>query len=175
MQPRYFIGITLPESLSEKIAKAQTELFGGHKVMEPLAAHITLLHPNILMTLSPLYFIPKVKEIAGTELPIDVELTKTTLFDERVLHIAVKSPELSALQQKLVELLPDDIRARYEVGRSFMPHVTLAQAKPLQKLDPALIEQMKKRIDPLLPKKFEAASLSQFTWIRPRKYRIQSV
>jgi 2'-5' RNA ligase len=175
MQPRYFIGITLPDSLSEKITLAQHELFSTHKVMEPLTPHITLLHPNILMTLSPLYFLPKVKEIADAELPIAIELSKTAIFDDRVLHIAVKSPGLLALQKKLVGLLPDDIRARYEVGRDYTPHVTLAQAKPLQGLDPLLVEQLQARVDSLLPKTFETANISKFTWIRPRKYKIQHV
>lgn len=175
MQPRYFIGITLPDPLSETIAAAQKRFIHDDKVMDPLVLHITLLHPNILMTLSPLYFLPLAKQIADAALPITIELTETAMFDDRVLHIAVKSPELLLLQKKLVDLLPDDIRARYEVGRTFTPHVTVAQAKPLQKLDPTLIEQCKKEIDPLLPMTFMAVNLSQFTWIRPRKYSIRTI
>lgn len=175
MQSRYFIGITLPEKLAKDIAHIQEQLLHGQNVMEPLVPHITLLHPNILMTLSPLYFIPLVQESANSSLPVRVELTKTALFDDRVLHIAVKSSELLRLQKKLVELLPDDIRARYQVGRTYTPHVTLAQAKPLQRLEPSLIEAFKRKVDPLLPLKFEAGNLSQFTWVRPRKYSIRTI
>jgi 2'-5' RNA ligase len=175
MQPRYFIGITLPDTIGKKISEVQGRFLSGQDVMEALVPHITLLHPNILMTLSPLYFIPQVKQVADDLLPIKIELAKTAMFDDRVLHIAVKSPELLKLQKSLVELLPDDIRARYEVGRMYTPHVTLAQAKPLKRLDPALTEAVKKQINPLLPEKFEAAQVSQFTWIRPRKYKIQTI
>lgn len=175
MQPRYFIGIALPEALAADIAETQQRLLSGQDVMEPLAPHITLLHPNILMTLAPLYFIPQVRQVADDLLPITIELTKTAMFDDRVLHITVKSPELLKLQKKLVELLPDDVRARYEVGRTYTPHVTLAQAKPLKRLDPVLTEAIKKQVDPLVPEIFQADQLTQFTWIRPRKYKIQAV
>lgn len=175
MHPRYFIGITIPEDLSSKIEKVQQNLLPGHKVMAPLLPHITLLHPNILMTVSPLYLVPKLNEITADYLPLDIELIKTALFDKRVLHIAVKSPELIKLQSALVQLLPDDIRARYQIGRAFTPHVTLAQAKPLQQLSDELIDGFEHALDPLLPKKFKAEKLSQFTWVKPREYKIETI
>jgi 2'-5' RNA ligase len=175
MHQRYFIGITLPDNLTDVLAKIQGELRDVPGLMEPLVPHITLLHPNILMTLSPLYFVPKVKIIASKTLPIKIDLTKTALFDKRVLHIVVKSPELIRLQSELVELLPDDIRARYQVGREFTPHVTIAQAKPLQELPETLIDNLRMKVDPLLPEKFEAVSLSQFTWLKPRTYKVATL
>lgn len=175
MHQRYFIGLTLPEHLSEKIRSAQNELFAGHKLMAPLTPHITLLHPNILMTLSPMYLLPKIKEVSQKSLPIEVNLKEVGRFDDRVLHISVNSPALLILQKQLVELLPEDIRARYEIGRDYTPHVTLAQAKPMQKLDPELISHFSATIKPLLPLKFEVNSLSKFTWIKPREYRVESV
>src|SRR5690606_37134575 len=116
------------------------------------------------MTLSPVYLVPKIKIITDAELPIEIELSKTGMFDDRVLHIAVHSPSLMKLRHTLVDLLPDDIRARYEIGRDFSPHVTSAQAKPRQRLDATLLEQLRQSIDSLLPIKFEVRHLQQFTW-----------
>lgn len=137
--------------------------------------HITLLHPNILMTLSPLYFVPQVKEVSKSLLPFTVELTKTAMFDDRVLYIAVKSPELTNLQSKLVSLLPSDIQARYEVGRDYKPHITLVQAKPLQSLDTELIARINLQLGKHLPAKFEVTELTQFKSLGPRKYKIESI
>lgn len=175
MHQRYFIGITLPDNLTEALQEIQKELYDLPGLMQPLVPHITLLHPNILMTMAPMYFVPKVKELSSELLPIEIELTKAALFDMRVLHIAVKSPGLIKLQSRLVELLPDDIRARYEIGREFTPHITVAQAKPLQVLPEALIENLKTQINPLLPKKFNAKTLSQFTWLKPRSFKISPI
>lgn len=175
MHPRYFIGIAFPDDISGQITAVQKKLVGQYDVMEPLVPHITLLHPNILMTLSPLYFIPLAKKAADAALPIKLELTKVAMFDSRVLHIAVKSAALHRLHDELVELLPDDVRARYEIGRKFTPHVTLAQAKPLQTLDSQLITDVSAQIEPLLPQTFEARHISQFKSQRARTYTVQQI
>lgn len=143
--------------------------------MEPLVPHITLLHPNILQTVSPIYLIPLVKQIAETELPIHIELTGTAMFDKRVLHIAVNSPRMINLQAKLVDLLPPDIKARYEIGRKYTPHVTLLQAKPLQALDPSIIKQFENELKAQLPHAFEANKLTIFTWQGPRRYKVEDI
>lgn len=171
MNPRYFIGVSLPDDITSKIQDVQGALLGKESVMEPLIPHITLLHPNILMTLSPLYFIPKVSHATQTFLPFNVELTGIAQFDTRVLYIAVKSPRLTKLQRSLVELLPDDIQARYMAGRHYTPHVTLAQAKPLQKLDPDLVALFEKELQSLLQTKFDVKSLAQFKSHGPRRYQ----
>lgn len=175
MQPRYFIGITLPDALSRQIAAIQKDLIKDTPVMQPLVPHITLLHPNILMTLSPLYLLPLVSKAAAGLLPISIELTGTAMFDRRVLYAAVKSPALPKLQKKLVELLPDDVRARYMVGREFTPHVTLLQAKPLQSLDPQLMADFKARMEPMLPVSFDVTALTSFVQQRARSYRVETI
>lgn len=170
MNPRYFIGIALPNDLSHQIETIQKEILKDQAVMQPLVPHITLLHPNILMSLSPMYFVPQVKTLADKKLPISVELTKTGKFDERVLYITVKSHDLMDLHQEMISLLPPDIRARYQVGRSFIPHITIAQAKPLQALGTDLVEQLQQRLIPLLPCSFETTHLTQFNSTGPRTY-----
>lgn len=175
MQPRYFIGITLSRALSRTIAQAQDKLITRNTklVMEPLVPHITLLHPDLLMTLPPSHFIPKIKQVADTQLPLTISLEKPAMFDQRVLHISVHSPALIELQKNLVTLLPDQIRAQYEVGRQYTPHVTLLQAKPMQKLPLELIDEFKTRFEPLFPQSFTAYHLAQFHWLRPRSYMVE--
>lgn len=175
MHPRYFIGIALPDDISSTITAVQKKLAGQYDVMEPVVPHITLLHPNILMTLSPLYFIPLAKKAADAALPINLELTKIAMFDSRVLHIAVKGAALHHLHDELIELLPHDVRARYEIGRKFTPHVTLAQSKPLQTLDSQLITDVSTQMKPLLPQTFEVRHLSQYKSQRARTYTVQQI
>lgn len=172
MPKRYFIGIALPDDLTSSITHIQRDLFVPHKVMPPLVPHITLLDPNTLSTVGAAHFLPKVKAIAYASLPINISLTHTALFGRRVFHIAAESPKLLELQQQLVDLLPEDVRIKYQSGRPFRPHTTIVQAKPSQNLSPKLIESFKKQIDPLLPRDFTAEALTHFQWIHPRTYAL---
>lgn len=175
MHQRYFIGITLPEDLSRQISAVQHDLFIPGKVREPLTPHITLLQPDLLESSPPSYLVPKVERATDAKLPIIVSLGKAALFDQRVLYVAVHSPELYELHEELVKLLPDRVRAMYDISREFVPHVTLAQAKPKQELPPELVNNFKARVDPLLPYSFAAPNLSQFTRIRPRVYEVRKI
>lgn len=175
MNPRYFIGITLPDDLSRKIASIQLELLTSRFVMEPLVPHITLLDPNTLLELSPMYFVPKVRQAAKDFLPLDIELADLDSFDRRALFISVKSQKIRSLREELVSILPDHIRSKHTVSREFIPHVTLAQAKPNQKLEHTLIDVFRKQITPLLPREFAVSSLDQFQWIRPRTYKVKRI
>lgn len=175
MSNRYFIGIILPEDLIKSIAHIQRDLLVPHKVMPPLVPHITLLDPNTLSTVNAVEFLPAVKEIARANLPINISLRHTSLFGQRVLHIAAESPKLLALQQQLVGLLPEAVRLKYQSGRPFRPHATLAQAKPSQNLSPRLVESFREQIDPLLPQSFTAENLTHFQWIRPRTYKLSLI
>lgn len=175
MNPRYFIGITLPDELSSTISKTQKEFFTPAKTMEPLVPHLTLLDPNMLMELSPIYFLPKVKEIVEVTLPFEVTLTHLDMFDDRVLFISADSAELIILRKDLVKLIPEKVRAQYTVSREYIPHVTLAQAKPNQHLSDELITNIKTNIQPLLPQQITVKNLNQFLWIRPRTYRVKEI
>lgn len=175
MQLRYFIGISLPPEFSHPIAQLQREFFIRGRVMEPLVPHITLLHPNILGTLAPSFFTPKVKQVADRVLPINIELKAANMFDQRVLHITVESSGLHNLQSSLSSLLPGKVRAQYDRERKFTPHITLLQAKPKQNLPPELIREIKNKIELFLPQNFMATRLTQFTWILPRTYKITNI
>lgn len=175
MNPRYFIGISLPDNLTAEIQGIQTQMMLGRDNMDPLVPHITLLHPNILTTLSPMYFVPQVKVACKKFLPLNIELTKTALFDTRVLYISVKCPALIELHAALVDLLPNDIQARYQIGREYKPHVTLAQARPLQTLNPKIIDLFNKQIGSIIPTSFDVSNVTLFKSIGPRKYKIESI
>ncbi len=108
-------------------------------------------------------------------MPIEVKLSKTALFDKRVLYIAVDCPALIELRVELVKLLPDDIRARYAIGRDYTPHVTIAQAKPMHSLPDELIKNLKQHLDPLLPNSFLASNLHKFTQKAAQHFRITAV
>jgi 2'-5' RNA ligase len=175
MNPRYFIGITMPEELSNKIAQIQSILYDHSEVMQPLVPHITLLHPNVLTSLSPMYFVPKVKELSADFLPFNAKLLDLNIFHNQVFHITVESFELLKLQKEMVKLLPDSVRAQYYVGREFTPHVTLAQSKPKQDLDPELMKIIEDKTKNLLPQSFEVKNLTKFTWLSPRNYKVVAI
>jgi 2'-5' RNA ligase len=175
MQQRYFIGITPPEDFSNKIALIQHSLMMPGKTMDPLVPHITLLDPNTLMTLPPMYFLPKVKTVAAEVLPFELEFSRLDMFDKRVLYIAIKSRELQKLQEQLANLLPESILAQYYVGRSYTAHLTLAQAKPKQVLPDDLITTFRRQIAPLLPYRFSAKQLTHFIRQSPRNYKVESI
>lgn len=175
MNDRYFIGITLPGNLSREIEQLQRDLFQPRKVMHPLKPHITLLHPDLLQTLPPDYFVQKIKEIADHSLPFEVKLTGINMFDKRVLYIGVSFENLMDFQEKLVNLLPEDIKARYLTSRPYKPHVTIVQSKPKQNLPQKLIGNFQNKVEPMLPAKFPVTHLAQFTWIRPRTYKIKKI
>lgn len=175
MQDRYFIAITLPDDLSKKISLVQHSLFQPGKVMQPLKPHITLLHPGMLETISPMHIVPMIKEVSSELLPIHINLEATDMFDKRALYIAAVSAELDNLYDQLVQLLPDNVRAQHTVGKNFTSHATLLQAKPKQNLDPKLVQTFKQRIDPLLPQSFTAHNLTLFKRLRPRTYKTTKI
>lgn len=165
----------MPDELSTAVSQAQKKLLVPGQVMDPLVPHVTLLDPNMLMELSPTYFLPKVRQTAAVTLPFEVTLTHLDMFDSRVLFIRAESSELIKLRKDLVKLIPEKIRAQYTVNREYIPHVTLAQAKPNQHLSDEQITNIKTKIQPLLPQIITVRSLNQFQWIRPRTYRIKKI
>ncbi|MBW3568818.1 2'-5' RNA ligase family protein [Candidatus Parcubacteria bacterium] len=175
MQPRYFIGIALPDELSSRISKIQNDLFQPGKVMQPLVPHITLLNPNMLEKLPPKDFIPQVRKVTNNILPVEIRLSEISMFKKRVIYIKAEGKAAVYLYDELVKLLPDSVRTKFTPNRKFEPHITLAQAKPKQNLDPKLTEQIKTRLSPLLPVHFEAQNLSRFIWQGPRIYQVTEV
>lgn len=175
VQPRNFIGITLPEDLSSNIELVQRELLIPGQVMEPLVPHITLLPPQCLETLAPAYIRSQVESVAKSHLPLAIHLGKTALFDRRIIYISVDETGLQELHGALISLLPDKTRAAYIVGREFIPHITIAQAKPKQELADDLIYTYRERIDSLLPQDFTVRHLTHFTRVAPRRYKLEQI
>ena len=175
MSARYFIGLTLPTDLSAIISDVQNKSISSHLLMKPIQPHITLLDPNTLMDVSPMYLIPKVKELATQYLPLNITLSEIESFENRVLYIAADSPELIKFQAALSALLPDKVQASHLVGRSFTPHVTLAQAKPRQKLVGNLEQSFQHKLAGFLPATFTANHISKFTWQAPRTYNVSDI
>lgn len=170
MMERYFIAVSLPSSISKVIEDAQKKFLGAHLVMKPFQPHITLLPPNVLDRLPPESIVPQIKETANKYLPIDIRLTKTEVFENRVLYIEAESPKLVELQKELMGLIPEQYKNN-KVIRHFQPHVTLVQAKPKQDLDSQLVNNLDEAIAPVLPYNFTAQKISKFKWLRPRTYQ----
>lgn len=174
MNPRYFIGIELPPDLSKTISVIQEDLYDPQSLSKPLVPHITLLHPKMLETLSPMYFVPKAKEIAAQILPINIKLTDIDVFHRRTLYISVESAALTLLYNKLIALLPDTIMAQY-LGQVFSPHVTLAQSLGRMPLTTDIKDQFQKATSPLFPTIFDASYISQFVWVSKNEHKIKPI
>ena len=161
MQPPYFIGINLPDELSNKIAKIQADLYNDKLLLKPLLPHITLIHPNPLTEISPLILVPKIRELTK-DLDIKIKLNKFDMFNENVLYLSVGSTELEILYENIVDLLPEDTKAKYFISRKFVPHVTIAQAKPKTILTASLVNQYIQKLNLKLPYSFNINSLYKF-------------
>jgi 2'-5' RNA ligase len=122
-----------------------------------------------------MYLIPKVKEVTEGSMPVSISLTGTGIFHKRVLYITVESPGLISLQSRLASLLPDKVLAQYQTGRAYVPHITLVQTKPNQDLPEDLIQDFETRTKRLLPYVFQTATLTSFTWIKPRHYSLERI
>lgn len=170
VQKRWFIGVLLPAELSATITELQRNLVDEQTMLKPLIPHITLIHPNPLIELSPLYFAPIAKLAAQHLLPCKVNLQRVSIFNKNVLHIAVESPELEKIHNKIVSVLPHHIKAQYFVGREFKPHVTLAQARGRNELTKEFVKDFTEKINPILPARFMAEKLTRYEWQGTRTY-----
>lgn len=175
VQKRWFIGALLPPIISDAIISIQRELINDDAILPPLMPHITLMHPNPLMELSPLHFAPLAKKAAHELLPCEILLGSIGTFNDSVLYISVKSPELTQIHNQLVALLPSKIQSQYFVRRDFVPHVTLAQSRGLNKLSHEIITQFTHKIEPLLPTKFTLQKLTRYEWQGSRTYLVKDL
>lgn len=173
-QTPYFIGIALPPALDEQIASYKTLL---HKEivhsLRPLVPHITLLHPPSLRGVSSEDLLPEIRKIAPEFLPLTLKLGPIGAFDGTVLYISIESSELTALQSRLVNLIPAKAREIY-TRREFLPHITLVQAGSPHSLDiDSLSRQTSRNLT--LPSYFTVHSVSLFTRRNPREYQIGTI
>lgn len=174
MHTSYFIGVELPSSIGNAITTAQAEIDPQTSHIAPLQPHITLINPDVLGAVSPLYYKPIVKEVAESFLPLQIELNDFGIFNERILYIAVESIALNALQAALVARLPEHVQAEYFVGKEFTAHVTVAQVRG-EKLKPEIIAAYKAKLESLLPIAFQVNSLTKFTREAPRQYKTKTI
>ncbi|MDZ7785565.1 MAG: 2'-5' RNA ligase family protein [Candidatus Saccharibacteria bacterium] len=175
MHNRYFIGLTLPDELSERIHELQNEFHEPGKTMQPLVPHITLLPPNLLMSVSPMYLLPKLRPLGKAFLPLNIHLAATDMFGARVLFLTVENDRLKKLRREMLDLLPEKVQKSYSTEYSFTPHVTLLQAKPKQALPDETIKAFTHRLEPLLPREYTANRLHVFTRTKPRTYTVRPV
>ena len=170
----YFIGIALPSPLNEQVDALKWQL---HKeidnLLQPLVPHITLLHPPSLRGVDVTELLPKMREIIPAFLPLTLSLETIDAFDNTVLYIRARSPQLNDLQAELVKLLPPDAQEMYH-QRGFIPHVTLAQSRTPQQLDIAALRNRALHDIPL-PIHFTSESVSIFTRTAPRKYKSHGI
>lgn len=175
MPPRYFIGISLPQGLSNQISVVQNQLYDDKLLIKPLLPHITIVHPNALATVSPMWLTPKIKLIQQDLLPLKIALGGIETFNNSVLHFRVSSIELNKLQENIVNLLPKDVLNTYYVDKRFTAHITIAQAKSRQPLNPKYIELYKQKLGQLSGTTFIVNNLSKFDHTAPRQYQIKSI
>lgn len=170
MAERYFVGIELPEPLTERLMRIQDELILEDEMIRPLKPHITLLHPDSLKTVMSSVFLKKISKLAKKRLPLTVSLQNVSVFNQQVLYISVQSQALMQLQQEMVDLLPARIKATYYVSQVFVPHVTIAQARSGHTLPTGLDKQYTYAINHLIPVAFDVDHLMHYWRKGPRQY-----
>lgn len=174
MHPSYFIGIALPVPIAEAITTIQSEVNPETTLIAPLQPHITVMHPDALSAVSPLYFEPITKEVAADFLPLQIELKDFGIFNNSTLYIAAESVALCALQTALVARLPKHVQAEYFIGKTYKPHITLAQVRG-KTLEPEVIEAYKQKLAYLLPTTFEVQALTKYSRLAPRQYKTKTI
>ena len=173
-QEVYFIGIALPAGLDKQIAELKWQLHGTNEAaLKPLIPHITLLKPPSLRGVMPNELIPKVREIASRYMPLTIELDDIGIFGHEVCYIHVESPGLYSLQLELNKLLPSDVRAVH-YKHPYTPHITLMQVTEPNMLDVDKTHAVVAK-SLSLPRRFTIESVSCFTRIMPREYRLKSI
>jgi 2'-5' RNA ligase len=174
MHTSYFIGVELPDSVTKVITRVQEEINPETSVIAPLQPHITVMHPDALSEVSPLYFEPITKEVASDYVPFEVTLHDFGIFNDSILYVAAESVALNALQAALVARLPERVQAEYFVGKNYKSHVTIAQVRGV-KLSPEIIAAYKEKLAHLLPTTFEVEALTKYTRIAPRQYKTKTI
>jgi 2'-5' RNA ligase len=176
MPPSYFIGIALPQAIANHISSVQSKYYSEKQLLKPLLPHITIVHPQALHTISPLWLLPKIKALVNDFLPIEISIEGFGLFYKNVFYISVSSKGLMQLQFKLLELLPEDVRSRYYTGvNAYTPHITIVQSKPKYPLNDKQLFNYRNELSDLVGKKFTASSLTKFERTAPAKHKLISI
>jgi 2'-5' RNA ligase len=170
MQHRYFIGLNLPETLSKQITQIQQTLFDATLAHIPLKPHITLLPPPAVERIEPEELARQAAITSEPFWPLNLTLSRVTMFKDTAIAIEVESEQLHELQKQLRALLPPEVKVTYYPEPEFSPHVTLLQAKQGKSLSPELAQRFTEQLTSLLPTTFETTHLTLYRWIAHRKY-----
>lgn len=154
---RYFIGIPIPNKLSDQVAKLQRDWRQDHwpvhfpTDMEP---HITIKAP--FHALDP-DLLARIKTITTPNRALDIDFGKVGFFGHKVIMLRVHSQSLQALQHQLLAVFPETHFTDHELA-GYHPHLTLAIAN--HKLDTAKQLQVSRYIhQQLKPEPFTASRL----------------
>lgn len=176
MPPSYFIGLTLPTDISSAIIDVQTSLYDDNILLQPLVPHITIIQPNALSQISPIWIKPVAKNIANNYLPLKAKITDVKTFNDKVIYLAIDCPGLIDMQKDLVAALPKDIYQRYYVGRlPYTPHITIAQTKNQTALSSAIIASYTEALQNFVNQDLNINIIYIFKHSAPRTYKIQKI
>lgn len=156
-QKPYFIGVALPDPISERIFSLKMKLHDETpNSLKPLVPHITLLHPPSLRGPASEDLVPQVKATSSPFLPLSFSFTTIQDFQKRVLFLGIHSPGTVALQAELVQLLPATEQELYH-QRGYIPHITLLQVEASHALD---VDAIRTRIQPEIDSLSESSMLT---------------
>lgn len=176
MPPRYFIGLSLPNNITENISQVQNQIYNENLYLKPLLPHITIIAPNNLERVSPFWLIPKLKQIQTNLMPINIKLVSFGMFHSSNLHIKVESDNIIELYNQCLSLLPKVTISKHLVGKwQFNPHITIVQTKPKLILNQDKIELYKYHLQALIGQEFAINHLTKFEHTAPRQYQIKSI
>lgn len=176
MPPRYFIGLELPRDACNAISVVQDNLYDDKLLLKPLLPHVTIVQPNALQAISPMWLLPKLKPLVNSYFPLNIKIGELSVFNNSVLHFKIKSPELISLQFEIIDLLPPDILSRYYVGKNpYTPHVTIAQTNPKLSLNQIQISAYAKELKGLVNNQYIISSPSKFDHTSPRQYKVTKI
>lgn len=170
MQHRYFIGLALPEPLSNQLTQLQQTLFDAALARVPLQPHITLLPPPAVERVEPEELARQAAITAEPFWPLHLTLSHVETYKNTTITIKVESEQLHELQKQLAALLPPEVTITYYPDSRFSPHVTVLQAERGKSLTPELAQQFTDHVATLLPATFDATQLMLYRWVASRQY-----
>jgi len=158
------------------ISDIQNNLYDEKLLLKPLVPHITIVHPNSLATVSPLWILPKINNATSHLLPININIDGLGSFSKYNLHLKVSSPQLNEIHHSIISLLPPNIYAANYIGKNqFVPHITIAQCKPMQQLSPKYINAYSQELKSLIGTQFNVKQLTKFEHTAPRQYQVKII
>ncbi len=144
MKDLYFIALTPPLDLSEKIDRIRKELsvkYNCYAALKP-PVHLTVKESFKLASHDEIKLIRTLKSAASINLPFMQVLNNFDKFSQHTIYIkANKPPELSNLKKQLTKNIKNHFSYIHTTQGTFNPHVTVAYRDiPEQNFEPAFEE-----------------------------------